>query len=191
MDFSNMNTNDSSRVLFSHFPIKENILCFETYCEVWAEIIYILFYCFFKENKKITKNIIHKIENHIQKQIAFSIFQCIKVLKYNNLEFHDLLHEHLHSKLKKYKEDSEVLSYYVFKSVLLFQFNSFIQWCLNHNYNIFQFKNENNIHFCHFLIHFCKFENKDYLSALDEIMKYNATNSINNIEYNTLRMMLF
>lgn len=195
MDFSSIDNSDSSQLLFSNFKIKENILCFETYCEVWAEILYIIFLCFFKENKKITKNTINVIENHLKKQVIFSIFQCIKVLKYNNLEFHDLLNDNhtSQSKIKKYKEDTEVLSYYVFKSVLLFYYNNFIEWCMINNYNIFQFKNEKNINFCYFLINLCKNNNKDFLLVLDNISKCNkkTLTITKNIEYNTLRMMLY
>jgi hypothetical protein len=39
----------------------------------------------------------------------------------------------------KYSEDTYVFSYYVIKSVLLFYWNDFIEWCSLHNKNLLQF----------------------------------------------------
>lgn len=213
LDFSSMNIQEGSKFLFNHFPIKQNILCFETYCEVWAEILYIIFVCFFKnhsdnkdspdkfelsnnikENNKLIQKIIKDVEKLMQKQILFSIFQCVKVLKYNNLDFIDLYKKSRTAidKRKKYKENVEVLSYYVFKSVLLYYYNDFIRWCIVNNSNIFQFKNENILKFCHFITLLTKIDNKDFLKVLKNIENINSEDTKkNNYENLTLRMTLY
>ena len=50
-----------------------------------------------------------------------------------------------------YKEDTNVLSYYIIKCVLLNNYQGFLAWCDKHNDAILQFKHTpaNQIEFCH------------------------------------------
>jgi len=52
-----------------------------------------------------------------------------------------------------YKEKTNVLSYYVIKTILLLNYQSFLEWCSLNNFNILQFKKTivNQNEFCDFI----------------------------------------
>jgi len=59
------------------------------------------------------------------------------------LTYTDLYSKTEHSKLQRYhsyKEKTNVLSYYVIKTILINNYNSFLLWCQNNNISLLQFK---------------------------------------------------
>ena len=84
-----------------------------------------------------------------------------------------------HNKRLKYKENTEVLAYYVFKSVLLYHYNYFIEWCIIHNgKNVIAFskKQETVSNYCDLIIYLYKFHNEKFLKIykkMEEWIQYN------------------
>ena len=175
LDFSNMDNAKSNRGildLFQHCDPKTDIRLSETYCEVWAEVLNVLFYengrkytkspkyigngkmksrklekmkpiAKSKTYKKINREVNEwsKIETRVLKQLmmeqAFSLYQSVKVLEFNGLKYPELCDGHPH--IPKYMEETQVLSYFVIKGILLFYLDEFMNWCAKYNTNQFQF----------------------------------------------------
>jgi hypothetical protein len=140
LDFSEFNQDDTKEAILDIFPVNSDVRLFETYCELWAEVINVLFIAFYLEKKKQDvenlDQVIKRAETMIHKEQMFSLFQCAKVLFYFGLDY-----EHLYEKGdkcnfirdNKYKEKTQVLSYYILKSILFFFLDDFITWCIKHN----------------------------------------------------------
>ena len=197
MEFSEMDINSACKKLFSHFPIKKNILFYETYCEVWSEIIYALFLSFADTKEKDADKIIDNSKKYISIMQLFSIIQCVKVLRHNKLHYVNLYDykPSMEQKHRNYIEKTEVLAYYVFKSVLLFHLNDFIEWCSLHNgKKVIQFsKSQLNIsQYCDLIIFTYKFHNDTYVTIYDIINNWFENHKkTNKYEYITLRMTPF
>ena len=58
-----------------------------------------------------------------------------------------------------YKEDTNVLAYYIIKTVLLANYPSFLDWCMTNNTSLLQFKKTQRNQ-----MEFCKFINSHYKS---------------------------
>jgi len=115
---------------------------YESYTEMWAEIMHAMFVCFRRE----PNHMIFDLECMIfEYEAPFSVFQCVKVLDHQDLLYEDLFHV---SHAKSYKENTQVLAYYVMKSVFMNYANEFIEWCADHNeapYFLFFKKTQENV----------------------------------------------
>ena len=72
-------------------------------------------------------------------------------LTYNDLYSHRELSKR--NREKMYKENSNVLAYYVIKTILIFHYQDFLLWCKTHNFSLIQFHKTNKVQidFCHFI----------------------------------------
>jgi hypothetical protein len=59
----------------------------------------------------------------------------IKVLKYMNIHYSDFFSTNSSVKIK-YREKSNVLSYYIITNILIFHYQPFLSWCFNNNGSI-------------------------------------------------------
>lgn len=107
-------------------------------------------------------NLIEKTEQLINHERMFSLFQCAKVLHYYNITYEELIkgdnivvdkfiqrknsvgtksrpdedlttEQSPVSNLSRFKERTNVLSYYIIKTVLLYNIDEFIEWCDKYN----------------------------------------------------------
>lgn len=127
-----------------------NIRFYETYCEMWAELVNIILICV-KKYKKHTafgvmtimdmKRVCKQIESYIQLETLFSLFQCSKILHHYNLTYRELFVPPSDKNITevKYKENTNVFSYYFLKTICMFHSNDFIEWCGEHNHNVLAF----------------------------------------------------
>jgi hypothetical protein len=66
----------------------------------------------------------------LQAEVAFSLHQMNKVLAYMGLDYSDLIrHDGIVNVVQKYKEETNVFCYYVLKSLVLFYWSDFIEFC--------------------------------------------------------------
>lgn len=156
LDFSEFNQTKINNLVLSVFPVNSDVRLFETYCEIWAEIINSLIISFISykdfddiENITIenTDKMIKTFEHLLKKEQTFSLFQCAKVLKFFDLEYTDLYESNCKYKRdSNYKEGTHVLSYYILKCIYMFYVNDFIEWCDVHNgSSIINFNKKHNI----------------------------------------------
>ena len=96
--------------------------------ESYVETIAILLHCMYLSKKD--KNSLNKA---ILLETKYSLFQTAKILEYYNI--------HSIKKLKNnIYEESSIFSYYIIKSVLLFNIKAFLKMCHTHNINYIQIK---------------------------------------------------
>ena len=129
----------------------------------------------------------------------------IKILDFMGLTYNDL-YSSTNNSIKKretlYKENTNVLSYYIITTILMNNYQDFLLWCDTNNSNTIQFNktNENINKFCDFIeenykiksiIHSSNCIQKTYLSVKSKkINKQNKQNK--NLDYilNNMRMSI-
>jgi hypothetical protein len=157
LDFSSMDISASTKYMLNIFKVNSKVNLFEAYTEVWAEMINIMFCSFFSlRNKTNETEFLNTFEDLINYERGYSFFQMVKVLHYMGLDYKDLYSSSDKGRMLRemlYKEDTNVLAYYIIKSVLLNNYQSFLQWCNRNNDSIMQFKKteENQMEFCRFI----------------------------------------
>jgi len=171
LDFSDMNNDNCHNYLLSIFKVNSFVNSYEAYTEFWAEIINALFCSFYslkekgrdKASSNSEKEFLSNAEFFINFERCYSFFQLVKVLDFMGLSYEDLYLNRTESKLLRetlYKEKTNVLAYYVIKTVMLNNYPSFLSWCNKNNLSLIAFKktiaNQKN---------FCEFIEKNYKSA--------------------------
>ena len=156
LDFSDSNTNNCKKEILKLFPVKSEVNLYEGYTECWAEIINISFCSFHLIKKRSFELFINEFKLLMLYEIKYSFFQLTKVLDFMGLKYRDLHSNTSYSKTSRetlYKENTNVLSYYVIKTVLINNFQGFLSWCDKNNVSLLQFKKTptNELEFCKFI----------------------------------------
>lgn len=154
LDFIQVYSQDMDEKLKGIFGLDIEYSLYEAYCEFWAELINILFYCTENtRNRNRNRNrtsckipIYKKIEMEMSLQRTFSLIQSAKVLQYNDLTYTDLLEKQnqkpgsgSNKRLSNYKEETPLFTYHVVKTVMMFYMADFIEWCMTKNRGSLQF----------------------------------------------------
>ena len=151
LDFSGISYNKLKKNIKKIFDVQSDFEISESYSEFWATI---LNSCF------ISYNLLDDVDDVdtfllftdfcIQLERMFALFQMIKLLHFMGLRYTNLYKSNeLSSGFRKilYKEDTNVLCYYVIKTLLLFYNDDFLKWCMMNNNNIIRFdKSEQNLY---------------------------------------------
>jgi hypothetical protein len=152
-----MNNYSCSKDILNIFPVNSDVNLYESYAEFWAEIMNALFCSFFKlKNKKNIDEFIINSEFFINFERTHSFFQLVKTLQFMGLKYKDLYMKTKQSKILRgtlYKEKTNVLSYYIIKTILMNNYQGFLSWCKIHNFSLLQFKKtpSNLKEFCNFI----------------------------------------
>jgi hypothetical protein len=161
LDFSDMNLLSCNEKMLSIFPVNSEVNLYESYTECWARIINALFCSFINmDDKHNVNDFLHNVEYFIGFERIFSFFQMVKVLDFMGLKY-----QHLYDKSdisgnlrgSLYRENTNVLSYYIITSILLNNYKDFLSWCNMNNTSLLQFKKTNNN-----LEKYCRFIEKKY-----------------------------
>ena len=197
LDFSEFNHQKTNADVLKIFPVSSDVRLFETYCEMWAEIVHCLFIVFFESKERDPEALIRETQLLIDKERVFSMFQCAKVLDFYGLTYTDLYEVTEQAKVNrrnKYKEETHVLSYYIIKSIFMFYVNDYVEWCVAHNGHSLNFNkkpgqlNKNLTDYCGLLRdHYNKDEYKQIQTAMDKWFDNNSTKENMKI-LKTLRM---
>jgi len=157
LDFSDMNTSESTKDILSIFPVNSEVNLYESYTEFWAEIMNALFCSFFSlKNKSNIEEFLSNFEFFINFERTYSFFQLVKTLDFMGLNYKNIYSKTTQSQILRdtlYKEQSNVLSYYVVKTILINNYQGFLLWCKNNNFSLLQFKKTlaNQREFCNFI----------------------------------------
>jgi len=194
LDFSGVNNDGINKCVYNIFPLKCEKKYFETYCEMWAEIINTMFVSFLSSKKKNIENMIKKTTDILNIEREFSLFQCAKILHFYGMKYTDLYENTpsaTHARMHKYKETTPVFSYYILKSIMMFFIHEYIDWCATHNQLSINFnKNPNNlIKYCEFIRE--HYKNDSYLNALTSIENNILNKKISKPIMETLRMTVY
>jgi len=157
LDFSGMNNQEVNKCILSIFPVNSQINSYEAYTEFWAEIINALFCSFFElKDKTNINNFLSNAELYINFERTYSFFQMTKALQFMGLTYRELYSKTEYARVQRenlYKEKTNVLSYYVLKTILLNNFQGFLSWCNENNFSLLDFKKTigNQKEFCEFI----------------------------------------
>jgi hypothetical protein len=157
LDFSDMNNYDTTRCILNIFKVNSEVNLYESYTEFWAEIINALFCSFLSlTDKNNVNDFLSTSQILINFERTYSFFQLVKTLNFMDLKYKDLYSKTEHSRLLRenlYKEKTSVLSYYIIKTILINNYQSFLLWCKNNNLSILQFKKTilNQSEYCKFI----------------------------------------
>lgn len=185
-------TEISKNRILNLFSIQSDILLYETYSELNAEIINIIFFIYFTTKKNDSLENYHnlclkKFKKYIFYESIFSCFQSTKVLHYNRIKYKDIITK----KPNNYREQTNVFVYYILKSILMNHIDDYFDWLYNKNKGSLKFiKTEKQINSFVDLIQ-KNYMDPSYLLKIEEMEKWFLKNNINNIENITLRMSLF
>lgn len=200
LDFSDMNNNDVHKCILDIFKVDSNVNLYEAYTEFWAEIINALFCSFFSlKNKNDIDDFLSNAEFFINFERTFSFFQLVKTLNFMGLTYKDLYSETERSRMLRenlYKEKTNVLSYYIIKTVLINNYQGFLSWCKTNNLSLLQFKKtiKNQSEFCKFIANHYKSSSmlngvSETKSFLNELHKKNKKINLSYVLSN-LRMSI-
>ena len=154
LDFSQVNSNMYSSILINHFNnINSNMLLSESYCEYWALILNSCFKIFFNQilskvsgvkTKIYRLTFIKKMRENIEIERKYSLFQMTKIINYmnKNMSYIDFVNKDNISKQlieNSYREKTNVFCYYIIKTILLNNNETFMKWCRINNVNLFKF----------------------------------------------------
>jgi len=157
LDFSMMNNEKVHNCILNIFPVNSKVNLYEAYTEFWAEIMNALFCSFFELRDKSNINeFLSSAEFYINYERIFSFFQMIKTLHFMGLTYRDLYSKTEYARIHRenlYKEDTNVLSYFIIKTIMLNNFQGFLSWCDRHNFSVLEFKKTigNQNEFCEFI----------------------------------------
>jgi len=152
LDFVNMRrqNNKLNKKIKELFNINISCELSETYNEVWATILNSCFNSFYLlDDKNDINTFILYSELSIKLEKVFSIYQCVKILDFMDLNYKLLFSKKNKNDISKilYKEKTNVFCYYILKSLLLYFSNDFVKWCMNNNTAMLDFnKTPKNIH---------------------------------------------
>jgi len=172
LDFSCYDTSKATGYILKLFKVKSKVKLYEAYTDTWAKILNVIFSCYFLNTTHSLKQFMEDVNVLMNLEMTFSIFQVVKILKFMKLTYKDLINGD-EQKLKLYKENTSILSYYVISSILLNTYEDYFNWCINNNTNILQFDNDNStykqIEFCKLIEG--KYKSRLFTSRVDEISK--------------------
>ncbi len=194
LDFSNLNNADCLRYILNIFPVESQVNLYESYTEFWAETMNILFCSFFSlKHKNNINEFLDNVEILLNLERSYSFFQLVKVLNHMGLTYKDLYSNTKNSdELRKifYKENTNVLSYYIIKTILINDYQSFLLWCKKSNPNILQFKQTQ-----HHIIEYCRYIEKKYktksmLESIEHAEKLIKTHKTDKYLLTNMRMSI-
>ena len=157
LDFSDMNNAECTSYILNIFPVQSEVNLYESYTEFWAEIMNALFCSFFSlKDKHNVDEFLSNSEFFINFERTYSFFQLTKALQFMGLSYTDLYSKNIHRKVLRetlYKENTNILSYYVIKAILLNNYQDFLFWCTKNNLSLLHFKKttKNQIDYCKFI----------------------------------------
>ena len=131
LDFSAGSEQDGSntrmRALFKALEPSTDVRLYETFCEIWAELVNLMFCLFTTREGKFLPFSERRFHKALFREQLFSIYQSNKLLRRAGFTYSELFT--LPSSKPAYKENTQAFSYYVIKSSLMWNVDDFIQWC--------------------------------------------------------------
>jgi hypothetical protein len=196
MDFSQHHElcQQANAEILRAFRINSEVRLYETYCEMWAEMMNVIIRNASKHMRMSTDNVVKHVEHDLRLERAFSLFQTVKLLRHFGMKYSDFLNAGSNVR-DKYKERTEVFSYFVLKSVLMFDYSGFVDWCIvnNHGSLAFQKPETHILKYARELI-LLEYDRPDFLRAIENIeeMAFSDKKRVKNVKflYSTMRMSL-
>lgn len=176
LDFSDMNNQEPHQFILNLFRVKSDVNLYESYTEFWAEMMNAMFCSFFSiKDKTNVELFLEHTEFFINFERTYSFFQMVKTLNFMGISYKDLYSSNHTSTMLRdnfYKENTNVLSYYVIKCILMNNYQNFLFWCQTNNLSLLQFKKtmSNQAEYCKFIEKYYK--SKSFLANIKETEQF-------------------
>tara|TARA_B000000475_G_scaffold267068_1_gene257673 strand:- start:476 stop:1615 length:1140 start_codon:yes stop_codon:yes gene_type:complete len=187
LDFSGIDIKSLQDNIKKIFNINSEFEISETYSEFWATIINCCFLSL--DISRSYKTFKQNVTMMVDFERIFSLFQSTKILKYMKIDnYKTFLNEQSHL----FEEKTNVFSYYILKSILLYHYDDFMTLCYENNQPsnpIFFYKSPANLNdLFHFILN--NYNNDEFV---DDYMKMSELfkKVRNNTLLHTMRMTLF
>ena len=204
LDFSDMDNTNCKNKILSLFPVKSNVNLFEAYTEFWARIMNVVFCSYSNARQKYNmKELLTNAEFFLNFERIFAFYQMVKVLNFMDLEYNLLIVKKTHTdsiRHSLYKENTNVLAYYILTTILINNYEDFLVWCKINNDTFLQFKKTetNQQNFCRFIEQHYKSKGllyniectEDILNDIKRANKGRRRSKYNNFLLKNLRMTL-
>lgn len=194
LDFSNCNQDYANRIIKNKFTAigdKKDYNIYESYCEIWAQLINILLININKQHIEYIewKKVINK---YLFYEIRWSIFQSSKILLHYGFEYKELFNK---NKIVYNESKTSVFSYFFLRAIAMVNLDHFIKWSYAYNGHYMFFRNTKlNIgSYCNFLCNNSQntFFLRDLTTSKNYISSLNIHNTNAQFILQTLRMSLF
>lgn len=180
--------------IMGYFDISDKnfINLFEAYTETWA--LYLNIIC----NSIIYKFDLEIINYYLHLEVIFNLIQVSKILVYFGYDNFDKCDFFCKSKFikkkKKFNQGTSILAYFIFKLIIIYNFDRFLDFCIEYNDNdtpwIFNTTDTNLFNFI--LEQLNKSNIITLINSFINLLKKDKKKLINNnnITFNTLKMSL-
>lgn len=135
MDFSAIEKNGDATILKMFTGLHVDLRLYESYTEMWAEIIHTMFYGF--GGKIGIRSLADAFKRNILKERKHSLSTANSILHHYGLSYRTITQG---SNMRIYKEHTPAFAYYIVKSCWMYHIDHFIDWCAVHNGGSFQFR---------------------------------------------------
>ena len=161
---------------------------YETYSEMCGEFMNCVFYCFYtSKSLDHLDTIVHNIHTCLTYESLFSMIQCSKILHHNSLSYSDIFENPI--KMRRYKEETQVFSYYILKCIFMNHFTDFLD--LVSSWNTLKFPLTKKTFMLYLNMIKTKMKSDKMLFGMKDSEMWLHNNIIqNNFTYNTLRMSI-
>jgi hypothetical protein len=164
LDFSTHDI-DYKQMFEPLFHIKSDFLLFETLCEFWSRTLNVALLSYYMQPNTSYKEFEHNFIVNLNLERVYSMIQMSNYLACFQLTYDDLLK----GNVKKYSETTNGFCYYVLTPVLLYNYQTTINWFISHNETLLQFsKKERDIYLFYQYVK-AIYKNKDFLEYIREI----------------------
>ena len=133
------------KLLQKMYAISHSVRIYETYCEIWARILNVMFDCFADdtghygsgENSDYEFAVFGEcVMKGLHSDAKFALHQCAKIMHHVGIHPEVLLNptdENRAIVAEKYRENTNVFAYYVLTCVLQNSPELFLEWCYKNN----------------------------------------------------------
>jgi hypothetical protein len=130
------------------YAISHTVRVYETYCEIWARILNVVFACFSPTSGGIrsrTRDPISTIEfaafaecvmEGLQRDAQHALQQCVKIMHHMGIPYAVMMDPTKKNRAivaEKYRENTNVFAYYVMTCALQHSPDVFLVWCYKNN----------------------------------------------------------
>ena len=158
LDFSSSIGDESNSRILSLFPAinpKTDIRLYETFCEMWAEVFHLMFCLYTTKNGKCVHFSENTFSRALHKEQQYSIYQSNKILDRAYYKYVDLFSLPANNQ-PLYTEKTQAFSYYVIKSIMMWNLDRFVKWCVIYSDTAkhgppIQFNHDHISNYCHFI----------------------------------------
>lgn len=150
------------------FHLKSDYLLFESLCEFWSRTINVSLLSYYMQPNTSYKLFEQNFIVNLNLERVFCMIQMCNYLSCFHLTYEDLLR----GNTDRYNETTNGFCYYVLTPLLLYNYQTTINWFISHNETLLQFsKNERDIYL---FFHYIKtiYKNKDLLDYIKVIQGY-------------------